>query len=198
MALAPERRLAFACWRGAPKHAWLPEKMEGAYGQMFHDEHGAGVQRGAREPCRARRQLSKPTGARRGRILRRLRRRHHRTRRRAADGTTPRPADRGREPDRSRIQPCRRVRGAGSEGRLHAIAGDDGQSHQCGRGLQSLVRLGEGFCAGRAAHHDAQHSRRSPVRRREQRQGADRAGQEQARSAVVRLVGGSDRNASVR
>ncbi len=199
------------CWRCDTKRAWFrrpertvrtaPPTRKASREERIHDRAHGPVHSARRRTARrrgARRKLSGPPRARDGRVLRRHRRRHHRTRDRPAHGADSRPAIRGREQDRRRLEPRGRRRSPRSQGRLHTAGGVDRQSDQRGRQhFQRIVRLPQGLRADRPADHYAEHPRGASFARREERPGADRTRQGQARPALIRLLGRGDRHASL-
>ena len=80
-----------------------------------------------------------------------------------------------------------RIFGAGAEGRLHAVARHVGQRHQPGAHPQPRLRHDEGFRADRARLRGAGDPGRASLDRRQERQGADRARQGQARRPALCL-----------
>ena len=112
-------------------------------------------------------------------------------------GRDSRPAVRGREQDRRRILARGRIRRARPQGRLHALAGDDRQSDQCGGELESFIRFHQGFCAivrlTTTPNILVVHPSIGVKSVR-----SYRSRQARARPAVVRFVGRCDRHASFR
>ena len=85
------------------------------------------------------------------------------------------------------LEPRRRVCRPRAEGRLHAVPAGLGQHRQRGDQSQAAVRHHQGFRADRAGQHGGGDPGGASVARRQQREGADRAGEVQAGRAELRV-----------
>ncbi len=124
--------------------------------------------------------FSQPADPRDRRVRPGLGRRHHGPRGRGPHEPDPRPADRGREQDRRRLEPGSRGGRARPQGRLHPVDGDHLAADQRGGGAEPDVRLRQGLRSDRARVHHRESAGGPPVDRGEERQGTDRARQGEA------------------
>ena len=130
--------------------------------------------------------LSIAAGAPRARLPAGLGGRHFRARARQRHGQNPRPAIRGREQARRRIEPRRGIRLPGRQGRLHFVPRLVRQHHQSGD-LDPVVRHGQGFCTDRAGRYRRRRAGGASFDQGSQRAGADRAGEVEARRGALCL-----------